>query len=213
MSSVFLLVSAAVAVALAITAWSVVVAMQRAASGGTAVHITAHPGRPGEEIALRLRLHTARGRSQVIALAVEGDLARALGLEAPAGFVPYETRPLRYEEFEPDLEEIADRLHEERPGTVEISRCIEKLQREQFDEYARLRQAVDAVQFTGALEVGPDPVELALPGHAIPEAAGRVWITTRRRIGTTTVEDVAVVELPLDEAGDEGMMPAVALAG
>lgn len=199
MASWFFIVAGGIAMALAAAAWSVLAAMRRASLGETAVTVQALTGEPGEDVALRLVLNPPKGRGKAVvkAIAVEGDLARVLELRPPRGFASYFTGNLRYEDFEPDLDALANRLHEERPPTVEVSRLIEQLQREQFDELQQRREEIDAVQFTGAVAMGSEPLELELPGRPIPEAAGRIWVTTSRRIGAATIDDVVMLELPL----------------
>lgn len=200
MASWFLALAALVALVLVASAWSVLVAMRRASMGRSPVRASVRCGQPGEKVALRLTLSSPhrRGTAHVKAIAVEGDLARVLDLHAPRGFVSYVTGNLRYEDFEPDLEAISDRLDEERPRTIEVSRLIEELQREQFDDLQKRREEIDAVQFTGNVAMTGTPLELELPGRPIPEAAGRIWISTSQRIGAATIDDVVMLELPLE---------------
>ena len=198
MASWFFIVAAMVGVVLLLAAWTVLTAMRRASLGGAHLSVQARCGEPGESIAVRLFVSPPQGRgtAYVKAIAVEGDLARALDLRPPSGFASYNTGNIRYEDFEPDLEAISDRLDEERPRTVEVSKLIEELQREQFDALQQRRDEIDAVQFTGKVEVGKEPLRLELPGRPIPEAAGRIWVTTSRRIGAATIDDVIMLELP-----------------
>ncbi len=199
MASWFFVVVGLVAVVVVVAAWSVLVAMRRASMGGSPVQVKVRCGEPGENVALRITLSSPlrRGTAYVKAIAVEGDLARVLDLHAPRGFASYVTGNLRYEDFEPDLEAISDRLDEERPRTIEVSRLIEELQREQFDDLQKRREEIDAVQFTGHVAMTSTPLELELPGRPIPEAAGRIWISTSQRIGAATIDDVVMLELPL----------------
>lgn len=200
MAGWFFLVAGTVALVLVGAAWRVLVTMRRASLGDTPLRLRVESGQQGEDVALRVVLSRARGRgrSTLHAIALEGDLARALAVRSPKGFVPECSRSTRYEDFEPDLEALAHRLDEEKPRTIEVSHLIQRLQREQYDVARKHRVERDTVEFSGRVLLDEQPVVVELPGQPIPEASGKVWIRASHRIGAATIDETVVVELPVE---------------